>query len=205
VAGCMFRNVAAGVNAFLGELCGPRKEKKREPTACAGVAAMASHSLRMITISVFVIVGCASSGAGANAGEEIVGPARGAAWSGHMHPDVGLGSGTACNRTTLNGCEPSYEQLKAAGELWPCPDGVPTGECCGASRSSGGTCVQCSSFAKPAPVRCCCCCCTIEQTTNTSCSSIIDHQSSIISQSSSSSSTLPPPPPTTHPCNHTHI
>ena len=47
----------------------------------------------------------------------------GAEWSGDMHPSLPLGSGHACDKKTLQGCQPSYGQLKAAGALWKCPDG----------------------------------------------------------------------------------
>ena len=54
-----------------------------------------------------------------------------------MHPWLGLGSGTNCNLTTLQGCAPSYAQLKANDSLWTCPSGLKREGTCGF-----GNCVE---------------------------------------------------------------
>ncbi len=55
-----------------------------------------------------------------------------------MHPTIGLGANPNCNLSTLEQCEPTYEQLQAAGKLWPCPDGAKdSGAACGSN-----TCVE---------------------------------------------------------------
>eukprot|EP00911_Craspedida_sp_UC1_P002513 UC1_evm1s1868 len=78
--------------------------------------------------------------------DSVTGVTGGADWSGDMHPGLGLGANPACNHTSLTNCAPSYAQLKAAGKLWPCPDGRPEKDLtCGAgplgcvkAKSGGG-------------------------------------------------------------------
>eukprot|EP01079_Euglenida_sp_SAG-EU17-18_P002339 gene2339-3167_t len=87
-------------------------------------------------------------------------PSWGSPWSGDMHPGVtGWGSPT-CNRTTLDGCQATYPQLKAAGKLWPCPDGrrpLPSEDCtagCVESAKGGGNPICPGQLTDEKP--CCC-------------------------------------------------
>lgn len=80
-------------------------------------------------------------------------------WSGNMHPLLGLGTGLQCNVTTLQGCAPSYAQLKANDSLWTCPSGLKHEGTCGfdhcvESAAGGGnpTCVGQLNASSP----CCC-------------------------------------------------
>eukprot|EP00041_Stephanoeca_diplocostata_P015178 m.288066 g.288066 ORF g.288066 m.288066 type:complete len:506 (-) comp19954_c0_seq4:193-1710(-) len=50
-------------------------------------------------------------------------------WTGNMHPAVGFQP--SCNISNLKGCAPSYEDLATAGDLWKCPDGIPSHGTCG--------------------------------------------------------------------------
>ena len=55
-----------------------------------------------------------------------------APWTGDMHPTITGFTAPSCNLSNTGSCAPSYEDLDAAGALWPCPDGAPGPGTCGA-------------------------------------------------------------------------
>jgi hypothetical protein len=74
-------------------------------------------------------------------------PAGGANWTGDMHPAQGMPPG--CNlsyfNTFDNGCAPSWADLLAADQLWPCPAGANTTGTC----SAGEVCVPPNDPTQP--------------------------------------------------------